>query len=227
MVSGASRRGWSLGRNAVRTRRIFIVGFASVAAIGLSLAALPAHHSLRIRGSLSGEDVQAICKELRRVRWRAVYVSLFRWHFRVFWRLAKENTRLHLVSVEGDGKQAIAECNDLSNRVRETYEFTNTGGLWSFTTVSHYEGFGQKNSTTSKGMFPNDPGPQKWEAIRVISWRPDYTTVRLIRTESQAEPEYWSLVTSRIPSQWTNGVEGRIGFTPMELEYLQGKRGLK
>jgi hypothetical protein len=90
---------------------------------------------------LSKEDVQAIAKKLRHVRWRAVYASLFRWHFGVFGRLISENLKLHLVSVEGDNTKAIAECQDRSNRVRALYEFTKNDGLWSFTTVSHYESF--------------------------------------------------------------------------------------
>jgi len=125
----------------VTTRRTFILGLALVAAIGLLLAMLPARSAPQIKGSLSKEDVQAIGKELRRVRWRVAYGSLSRWHVRVCGRLAAENLKLHIVSIEGDGKQAIAECQDRSNRVRDTYEFTNNNGLWSFTTVSHYESY--------------------------------------------------------------------------------------
>jgi hypothetical protein len=130
-----------LGREVVKTRRTFILGLASVVAIGSLLVILPAHSPFQIRGSMSEQDVQAIRIELRRVRWRAVYGSLSRGHFRVFVRLASENLKLHLVSVEGDGTQAITECRDRSNRVRATYEFTKKGGIWSFTTVSHYESF--------------------------------------------------------------------------------------
>jgi len=35
------------------------------------------------------------------------------------------------------------------------------------------------------------------------------------------------LVTSRMPESWVEGFAGRMWFTPLELEYLQGKRELQ
>jgi hypothetical protein len=130
-----------LGKQGVSTKRTIILIVASLAAIALLLAVLPARDSVKIRGSLSKDDVLAIRKELGCVRWRAVYYSLSHLHFGVFRRLASENFKLHLVSVEGDGNRAFAECQDRSNRQSATYEFTNDGKVWSLTTVSHYESF--------------------------------------------------------------------------------------
>ena len=119
---------------------MFVIACAVAMAMLLAFL-LPSQRHFRVSGSLSEKDVRAITKELHRVRSRAVYVSLSRLQFGVFWRLASENFRLGLVSIEGDRTHAIAQCQDRSNWKITTYEFTNEGGLWSFTTVSFYESF--------------------------------------------------------------------------------------
>lgn len=75
-------------------------------------------------------------------------------------------------------------------------------------------------------LFGNDPGPQKCEELRVINRRPDRMTVRLVRTESLAQLEEWTLVTSRMPESWIEGFVARMWFTQLELEYLRGEREL-
>ncbi len=78
------------------------------------------------------------------------------------------------------------------------------------------------------GLFPNDKGALKGERLRVIKSDADLTIVRLIRTESGPSPEEWTLLTARLGSDWpqSTGYVFSIGYTPMELEYLQGKREL-
>jgi len=130
--------GIALGREVVRTRK-FILLLATVAAIGLLLSMLPVLNLPRIRGSLSNGDVRAIRKEIRRVRWGTIYFPLYRWHLREFGRFVRENLDIRLVSVEGNGTQAIAECRDSSNQWILIYEFTNSGGLCSCTTSAVYD----------------------------------------------------------------------------------------
>jgi hypothetical protein len=78
----------------------------------------------------------------------------------------------------------------------------------------------------SRGLFPNDPDPPKWETVRVLKRGPEYTTVLVVRTESDPEPKRWHLLTDRVPEFWIVGFEGGIRYTPMELDWLQGFRDL-
>ena len=39
--------------------------------------------------------------------------------------------------------------------------------------------------------------------------------------------EHWTLVTSRLPTIWAVGAEVTVTFTPMELEWMQGRRELE
>jgi hypothetical protein len=48
----------------------------------------------------------------------------------------------------------------------------------------------------------------------------------LVRTESDTEPKRWHLLSARVPESWVEGFEGRLRYTPMELEWLQGFRDL-
>jgi hypothetical protein len=64
------------------------------------------------------------------------------------------------------------------------------------------------------------------EELRVISRGPNLMTVRLVRTESLPHPEEWMLVANRMPDSWVEGLVGKMYFTQLELEYLQGKRDL-
>jgi hypothetical protein len=77
-----------------------------------------------------------------------------------------------------------------------------------------------------RGLFPNDPEPPKRETLRVLKRGSQYTTLLVVRTAPDAEPKRWHLLTARIPDQWVEGFEGRIQYTPMELEWLQGFRDL-
>ena len=61
------------------------------------------------------------------------------------------------------------------------------------------------------------------EKLRVVSVSPERTRVRLVSTETDAVPEEWSLVTSRLPSDFrTVGMEFWIACTPQELGQLKG-----
>ena len=77
-----------------------------------------------------------------------------------------------------------------------------------------------------QGLFPDDPEPPRQEKLRVLKRGPEYTTVLLVRTESDREPKRWHLLTARIPEKWIEGVEATMRYTPMELEWLQGFRDL-
>ena len=63
------------------------------------------------------------------------------------------------------------------------------------------------------------------EWFRVVGVSADYTKVRLIRNESNAVPEEWSFLTSRLPSQYAVvGMEFGITCSPLELEQLKGTK---
>src|SRR5262245_62107327 len=63
------------------------------------------------------------------------------------------------------------------------------------------------------------------EKFRVISVSAERTRVRLVRTESEARPEEWSFVTSRLPPPYAVvGAEFEITCSPEELDYLRGNR---
>jgi len=78
-----------------------------------------------------------------------------------------------------------------------------------------------------RGLFPSDPGPPRWEKLRVLKRGPEYTTLLVVRTESDLEPKRWHLLTDRIPASWVEGFQGRMQYTPMELDWLQGFRDLQ
>jgi hypothetical protein len=77
-----------------------------------------------------------------------------------------------------------------------------------------------------RGLFPNDPEPPRWETLRVLKRGSEYTTLLVVRTELDPEPKRWHLLTARIPKEWVEGFEGKISYTPMELDWLQGFRDL-
>jgi len=77
-----------------------------------------------------------------------------------------------------------------------------------------------------RGLFPNDPDSPRRELLRVLKRGPEYTTVLVVRTESNPEPKRWHLLTERMPVSWVEGFEGEMRFTPMEPEWLQGFRDL-
>jgi hypothetical protein len=73
-----------------------------------------------------------------------------------------------------------------------------------------------------RGLFPKHQEIPRTERVRVISSTHTHTVVRTL----QIPVEQWTLVTSRLPTMWANGTEVTITFTPMELEWMQGKRDL-
>jgi len=75
-----------------------------------------------------------------------------------------------------------------------------------------------------QAVFSNDPGLPRWEKLRVLKRGPEYTILLVVSTESDPEPERLYLLTERLPASWVEGFEGRIHYTPMELEWLQGFR---
>ena len=62
--------------------------------------------------------------------------------------------------------------------------------------------------------------------MRVLKRGSEYTTLLVVRTELDPEPKRWHLLTARIPKEWVEGFEGKISYTPMELDWLQGFRDL-
>jgi hypothetical protein len=60
------------------------------------------------------------------------------------------------------------------------------------------------------------------ERLRVVSASSERTRVRLIRTESDATPEEWDLLTSRLPAKYAVvGLEFEVICSPEELEQLK------
>jgi hypothetical protein len=59
------------------------------------------------------------------------------------------------------------------------------------------------------------------ERVRVISITEERTVLRLIRTEADATPEDWSLLSLRAPALPV-GAEIVMTFTPSELEWMKG-----
>ena len=78
----------------------------------------------------------------------------------------------------------------------------------------------------SKCLFPDLNEAQITEQLRVMSVTLERTVLRLIRTEAEAMPVDWSLLTSRVGEAWPVGAEITMTFTPSELEWLQGRRDL-
>jgi hypothetical protein len=82
-----------------------------------------------------------------------------------------------------------------------------------------------RHKEQSGSLFPNEREERFVERVRVMSVMPERTIIRLIRTEADATPEDWSLLTSRLP-KCPAGTEMTIRFTPSELEWLKGNREL-
>src|SRR5437867_11714800 len=62
------------------------------------------------------------------------------------------------------------------------------------------------------------------EKLRAISVSAERTVVRLVRTEADAVPEEWSLLTSGLPSDYrVVGMEFGITCSPKELQHLKGE----
>ena len=50
-----------------------------------------------------------------------------------------------------------------------------------------------------RGLFPNDPDPPRWEKLRVLKRVPEYTTLLVVRTESDPEPKALASVDRKAP----------------------------
>lgn len=115
----------------MKTKRTFVLVIAFVLGAVLLAVAFPGHRHFQVRGSLSKDDLRAITQELDRLRWEALRVSVSRLNFRDFWILVKDDFRLELVSIEGDGNHAIAKYQDHSKRQMVGCELMNNCGRWS------------------------------------------------------------------------------------------------
>ena len=58
-------------------------------------------------------------------------------------------------------------------------------------------------------LFPKPAEPSWCETVRVVSRGPQHTVVRLVRTESEPEPEDWTLLTDRISDRMVEGTVAR------------------
>ena len=82
-----------------------------------------------------------------------------------------------------------------------------------------------RRTKLSRSLFPNEQDEQIIEHVRVLSVTPERTVLRLIRTEVDATPQDWTLLTSRLPKRPV-GTEMTMAFTPSELEWMRGAREL-
>jgi len=72
-------------------------------------------------------------------------------------------------------------------------------------------------------LFPNDPEPPRAVRVGVVRSTALHTNVVTLDIPKQ----HWTFITSRLPTAWAVSTLVTITFTPMELEYLQGKRELQ
>jgi hypothetical protein len=85
----------------------------------------------------------------------------------------------------------------------------------------------QKEEILARTLFPDFAEQPITEQLRVIQSSSERTVLRVLRTESQAVSEDWSLLTSRLPIDFRSvGKEFGMTFTPSELEFLKGNRDL-
>jgi hypothetical protein len=79
----------------------------------------------------------------------------------------------------------------------------------------------------SRSLFPHLKEEPIAEQGRVMAITTDHLVLRLIRTETQTQPEDWVLLISRVGSvNWRVGTAVTITVTPSELEWLRGEREL-
>jgi hypothetical protein len=74
-----------------------------------------------------------------------------------------------------------------------------------------------------QSLFPKDQETPRTVRVRVVRSTSEHTTVETLDIPA----EHWRLVTSRLPERWNVGAEVTITFTPLELEWLQGRRELE
>ena len=62
------------------------------------------------------------------------------------------------------------------------------------------------------------------ETLRVVNVTVERTVVRLVRTESDAAPEEWTFLTSRLPAEYAAvRLEFEISWSPSFLKRLKGE----
>jgi hypothetical protein len=62
------------------------------------------------------------------------------------------------------------------------------------------------------------------EKLRVLSVFSDLTVLRVVRNDPNASAEEWTVLTSRMPSQFPAGTEVVVTFDDLELEWLKVNR---
>lgn len=63
-----------------------------------------------------------------------------------------------------------------------------------------------------------------WQKLRVLEVTPQWTTVRLIRSEDEHDSENWLLLTARLPKPgWEVGDVVEMALGPGALEWLTGR----
>ena len=73
-----------------------------------------------------------------------------------------------------------------------------------------------------RSLFPEFLETPGTERFWVVSANAQYTILR----SCQFPLEHWRLLTARLPALWPAGKEVTVTFTPMEWQWLQGKRDL-
>lgn len=74
-----------------------------------------------------------------------------------------------------------------------------------------------------RSLFPKHKETPRTVRVRVVRSTEAHTVVQSLDIPS----EHWRFVSSRLPAAWQAGTEVTVTFTPMELEYFQGKRELE
>ena len=74
-----------------------------------------------------------------------------------------------------------------------------------------------------RSLFPKHQETPRTVRARVVRFTEAHTMIQTL----DVPIEHWTLVSSRLPSGWKIGDEVTMTFTPMELEYLQGRRELE
>ena len=72
-------------------------------------------------------------------------------------------------------------------------------------------------------LFPQFQETPSTERFCVVSATPEFTILR----SCQFPLMHWRLFTTRMPASWPAGKEVTVTFTPMEWQWLQGKRDLE
>jgi hypothetical protein len=72
---------------------------------------------------------------------------------------------------------------------------------------------------------PSSEGVLIEEQVRIISITPEWTVLRLVRTESERFPQEWRILTALLPQPfYPVGEQISIALTSSELELLKGNR---